>query len=400
MSFISQENQFSNDEQTLNSRYLQNLDNQRVYNLTPIIQENFATGVNTRVFQTSVAGSGTLVNGSGSVTISTGTTTASNSYVLTRKQVHQRSGQKTLTRFSASYSTPASGCQQWIGPGTFLQAAVRFGYQDTTFYVNYSVSGAYISTAQNAWNGDKADGTQILPLMDWQKLNAFQIEYINCAAGIIKFSVLNPETDKYVTVHTVNRVNNNTVAMFNNETMPFLAIVLNLATTSNVSLVIGTMSTFIQGPSQVLGFTNSINNLKAGIAATRTNILTIRNNSTFGAFTNRNQIFPKSLTVSATTGATAVPLLIEVILNTTLGGVPVYTNIDASTSTVSYDVAGTTITGGTQLYSQYVISGSDRFINLQHMELFLIPSDTLTICASRSIGSSDIGVTINWKEDS
>lgn len=77
-------------------------------------------------------------------------------------------------------------------------------------------------------------------------------------------------------------------------------------------------------------------------------------------------------------------------MNTTLGGVPAYTTINGTTadngvtitsgnSAVSYDVAGTTITGGTKIFTVTVDNPNSTVIDLIPYEIYLPATETLTI---------------------
>lgn len=99
---------------------------------------------------------------------------------------------------------------------------------------------------------------------------------------------------------------------------------------------------FIIGVRERIGSTYGVNNNKS-VATTETNIVTIRNNTTINGVANQSQIRIRSLSVATAAG---VPVVYKLIKNTTLGGVPAFTNIDATNSCAAFDIAGTTVTGG------------------------------------------------------
>jgi len=84
--------------------------------------------------------------------------------------------------------------------------------------------------------------------------------------------------------------------------------------------------------------------------------------------------------------------------NATLGGTPSYTDINTSDSVVDYDVAGTTASAGTLWKSLKLGKTESKDIDLSSLEIELFPSETLTISAFTDSGTSDIGVSLTWKE--
>ena len=125
--------------------------------------------------------------------------------------------------------------------------------------------------------------------------------------------------------------------------------------------------------------------------------MTIRNNTTINGVTNQSQIRIRSLSVSTAAG---VPVVFKLNKNATLGGVPSYTNIDATNSCAAFDVAGTTVSGGNVQFNTTVGANSNVFVDLTEFDIFLAPNETLTCTAAAISGvAANHVVAINWNED-
>ena len=92
--------------------------------------------------------------------------------------------------------------------------------------------------------------------------------------------------------------------------------------------------------------------------------------------------------------------LLRITLNTTLGGSPSYTAIGATTSVVSYDTAGTTLTNG-EILATYVLSKDSSIdVNLSLLKIFLSPSDILTVSYEAvATDSADVTCSLTFDED-
>jgi hypothetical protein len=125
---------------------------------------------------------------------------------------------------------------------------------------------------------------------------------------------------------------------------------------------------------------------------TETNILTIKAAATFQGL--ENHVIDVLDFVSLATEGTK-PVTFYVKRNATLGGSPSYTNRDATNSTMSFDVAGTTVTGGTLEYAFALGKAESR--QLQKLALTIYPGDTITISAT-SANATDVVAAVRWRE--
>lgn len=73
--------------------------------------------------------------------------------------------------------------------------------------------------------------------------------------------------------------------------------------------------------------------------------------------------------------------------------------ITAGQSVASSDVAGTTVTGGTRIYSIYAAHGAlTGTADFQDYDVFVAPAETLTISAESTLQTT-VAVSVNWTED-
>jgi len=91
--------------------------------------------------------------------------------------------------------------------------------------------------------------------------------------------------------------------------------------------------------------TNAIN------VSTRRSVLSIRPKATFNSIVNRGKILVNSIQITGGAGQA----YIQLVYGGTLGGTPSWNNGGAN-SLVEYDVAGTTVTGGEIIFSDYIVN--------------------------------------------
>ena len=233
--------------------------------------------------------------------------------------------------------------------------------------------------------------------MDWTKGNVFEIQAQYLGFGAIKFFV-EDTPGEFILVHQIEYANANTQPSLANPSLPVRYYVENGSTTDDMIVKSGSCGIFIEGIEKPHGALNNVINSKTGIGSTETNILTIQNRTSYNSLTNHNLTYPYLLNI-ATLGGTK-PVTIKLTLNTTLGGSPSYTNVDTLNSIISYDTAGTTLTGGIVLLGT-VLGKEDRTtIDLKDLEeVFLEPGDILTVSASTPSGNVEVYSSLTFLED-
>ena len=362
--------------------------------LTPIIQLQFPYVINTDAVKTTVTGSGAVSQSSPFAVVSTTAATNSSASVESKGNLHYRTGQGGLCMFTAIFTAGIAGSVQEVGLGSSVDGFF-FGFNGASFGINKRSNSADGYIPQSSWNKDKMDGTgrsgmTLVPTNG----NVYKIQYQWLGFGAINFYIENPDTGQFVIVHQIQYANNFTVTSVINPSMPLSFKASNTTNNTNIAIKVPSIACFVEGTLSNFGLLNSINNAKS--ATTQLNILTIRVNATFGGIVNRKFVIPLFLSIANTSNADAT---FKIILNTGLGGSPSYTNISTNTSVVSYDTAGTTITGGRAIATYYLNGNSDAQINIENLNFRLNPSDILTISATSSGAAIAASAAITWSEN-
>ena len=107
----------------------------------------------------------------------------------------------------------------------------------------------------------------------------------------------------------------------------------------------------------------------------------------------------------AVSAGVAADITFRIILNTTEGGTPSFTDFDTNTSVVQTDTAGTTISGGREIYSCRLNatgggggSGAAAPFSLDGLNLVINPGDAITISAVSSTGTPSVYASMGFIE--
>lgn len=138
----------------------------------------------------------------------------------------------------------------------------------------------------------------------------------------------------------------------------------------------------------------SRSNGKTISGSTLTNILTIRNKATFASVANMVSLILGQVSVAADGNK---PVRAFIYRNATLGGSPSYNDNSAAISVVDFDVAGTTVTGGTEIYSVSFGKTGSATSPVKPFGVTIHPGETITL-AVESAQASDIVGSILWEE--
>lgn len=368
---------------------------------TPVIQVDFIYNINADMVDTTLTGSGTATQANSMAVLETTAATSSSAMIETKRFLKYRPGQGCHVRGTALYTTGVAGSEQLFGCGD-ADDGLFFGYNGTSFGVMTRNSGVDTWVAQENWNGDKMDGTggSSNPTgqnLDTTKGNVYQINFQWLGFGLIEFSIEDANTGRFVPVHSISYANSNTVPSLSNPSFPILWSVENTTNNTNITLKGASCCGEIEGKVEYLGPTNAIGNSKTGVTTTLTNIVTIRNKSTYQTLTNRTpiNILKYSISVDGTK-----PAEFQIVKNATLGGTPSYTDISTNTSVIEYDTAGTTVTGGQTIdFGTLGATGTVSEGGTQTTDIIILPGETLTLAVNATQSTTDATVGIRWVED-
>jgi hypothetical protein len=375
--------------------------------LTPIMQLDFIHGTNSQTGVSTVANSATVDTDSGRLRLQSGTNSAGSAIFNSRKPSKYRPGQGITARFTPIFTTGVASSTQIWGAGN-VNDGYFFGYNGTAFGILHRHGGTDTWTTQANWTGDKVNNAEVSFVYDPTKGSPVMIKYPFLGFGNVTFWIKHPTVNKWVLVHTLEYSNTVNTIQVSNPSLFFYGQALNDGNTSNLTMYCGSVGFFLSGERSFVGAPKwAWDNNKTGIT-TETNILTLKNATTYNGVTNRGLIRLNS--VSLASSAASGLSFFRFKINTTLGGSPSYTTINGTTgdagvtitsgnSIVSYDVAGTTITGGTYQWGHSIDNpGSSGDVNLIPYDLFIAPGEIGTFSGFSTI-TAGLGLTINWSED-
>ena len=361
---------------------------------TPKIQLQFPYNINTLETVRATTGSGTVSFLQPFAVCSTTGATSSTASLSSKRNLHYATGQGGLCLLTAVFTAGVAGSTQWAGLANTLDA-LWFGYNGATFGINRRYNGSNNFVAQSSWNGDVMDGTGPSGMtLDPTKGNVYKIQYQWLGFGNIQFYIENPSTGAFQLVHTIRYANSSTATSLLNPAMQINIQANNTSNNTNISIRSPSMSAFVQGTLISTGNNFSYANSKS-IGTSPVSIFGLRNNATFNGITNYKSIF---ITGMSFTNGNQISV-IQLILNGTIGGAPVYTNISSTTSVASFDTAGTSVTGGTTIITFYRDTVSSFAFDLTDLNLYLEAGDVLSVVANNVAGfSQTLYASLNWIE--
>jgi hypothetical protein len=373
---------------------------------TPLIQGDFVYGLNNQLITSSTANGGTADTNAGRARLQTGTNVAGSAVIQSVKTAKYRAGQGVVARWTAVYTTGVASSQQEWGAGNSTDGYL-FGYVGTQFGAIYRNGGVQTFIPQVDWLIDPCDGTGHSGFtLDPTKGNVYQVKYPYLGYGDIKFYILRPGSEQFMLVHVIQYANTSAATQLSNPNLSFYGSVTNSGNNTNLISYSGSYGFFLSGVREFLGPIYGTSNFKTAIT-TETNLLTIRNATTYNGVPNRSLIKLKSISFVGDSG-NGIGIL-RVLKNATLGGVPVFNPVSGSTanngvtitsgnSVASVDTAGTTITGGSVQFNTVVARNSSAFLDVTDLDIFIEPGSTMTFAATGQV-SINFGQAVNWVED-
>jgi hypothetical protein len=376
--------------------------------LTPVVQMDFVYGINTQTGASTVANGGTVGTNASRLLVQSNTSATGSAIFNSRRVAKYRAGQGVTARFTAAFTTGVANSQQLVGVGTSSDGYF-VGFNGASFGIAHRNAGGVTYVAQASWNGDTcngagASGFTINPTFG----NVWMVKYPFLGYGNITFWVLNPATSRWILAHTIRYPNTTTAVQLANPNLFFWAESVNTGATTNQLLYVGSVGIFISGPRSFIGNPKwASDNNKTGVTA-ETNLLSIRNATTYNGVTNRSLIRLNSISIACSNAANAVATIIFRI-GATVGGVPAFTTVNGTTanngvtitsgnSVASVDTAGTTASAGTYIYNINAAGNTSSFLDLAALEIFIAPGETLTV-SGKSTSSATLGAAVNWTED-
>jgi hypothetical protein len=413
----------------------------------PLAQVDFVYGINALTSSSNVTSNASVTASSGLLRVtSNGASTQSAAVYYAKKFVKYRAGQGTNARMTCIFSPPATV------NGSIAVAGVGFVVANTTTIIDFAGFG-YGNVASSTqfgilWRNNTLDG--FIPQAEWNfdtclggtksgylfqptSLNSFQIQFQYC--GNILFSLENPNTGRYILVHSIpTNLLAPLIPNFQNPTLQLMWYSNSAAGSSNTLTVYGASGGhFLEGHREFTSSRGATYNPSTTSLAlnTETMILAIKNATYYGTNTQnvipcRSQIHLRGFSVSATGFATTTSpaanfspapatVTFRQIRNPTNG--PQFwtpysgtnqSDADGSNiygqSSLSSNIAPLTgITGGATGFTITVACGGEQFIDFEQFESVAYPGDVLCFVANVNSVFATSNVTVSasltWNED-
>lgn len=377
--------------------------------LNPQFQISFEYTVdNTEITTNTKTNSGTITQADAMAVINSGATTASEAMIKSKRHAKYKSGMGGEARFTALFDTPKDATVQLIGlagekgSSTFFKNGIMIGYAGTTtFGLHLFANDIKTTIPLSAWD-DPLDGSGNSGMnITETNIGVFSIPFQYLGAGAVQIRIENPETGKYFTAHTVQYANNNVVPSSYNPNYHMTAFVDNLATTANLTMKTASWAYFVQGKTKYTELQQpqfSSGKKEKLVVTSEVAIFTIRNKTTYASKTNFIDLILQNIGASIEASSANNLGQVRLVRNATLGGTPIFADINTTDSIVEIDTAGTTVTGGKELFIGSLAGKNDKADkNLAEFEIILAPGETITL-AGESVNSATFDGNLLWRE--
>lgn len=368
---------------------------------TPIVTLQFPYNINPVSVVATTANGGTVTQANAKAVLQTSAAANGSAQIESYATARYSPGQGQIDKFTWIFTLGVAGSQQEVGVGTQTDGFF-FGYQGAIFGLFRRQNGVDTFTAQTAWNGDRflaaTDPTHSPSgvTLDPTKGNVYFIRYQWLGFGAIRFYIEDPSSGLPTLVHTIQYANANVLPTIYNPTLPLHARVFNSGNTTNLTGQTASMGIYAEGPVGPPGVGRfSTGNRKTGIT-TEAAVFTIRNNTTIAGIANRARVHVDAIAGALSGGADSQ---YRMVLNATLGGAPVFTDILTGSSMIAVDTAGTTVTGGIEKRRIPSTGNFQQSEDISDLNLLLFPGDTLTFSASSFAAAVAANLSAGWVEE-
>lgn len=256
------------------------------------------------------------------------------------------------------------------------------------------------------WNIDKADGTSILPSIDYTNGNVYRITYQWLGYGMINYFIENPVNGMFQPVHKIRFSNTGTnTSIANPKQHLFVQSKKSTnAPTDILTIKVPSMCALLSGNfPKNYPIRNSRTITHALSSTVDTSIITFRNKLVFNNIQSTAKIVLDLISLSNSINK---DVIITLYKNTVIDGNIVWSEHDNvnNDSLVEYnDTINTTLVSntGNQIFAISLIGNNNIIYNLAQNFLSIYPGETLTIVARLESdgGTGNITVTLNWIED-
>jgi len=359
----------------------------RVAEPTPKIQVQFPYNINSRMVRDKSGGGGSVTHASGMAVLSSSASSNASGVLETVNVLKYNTGQGGLARFTAIFTSGVAGSIQTVGIGDDLDGFF-FGYNGADFGILKRRDGEEEWVTRDNWN------INMLPALNPQLGNVYQISYQWLGFGQIVFFAEDKDTGMFTPVHRIQYANSNLAPSILNPTLPISAFAGNTTNATDIVLKTPSLAAFTEGVEPNLGIILA-SGVPGSVGTTEVPIFTIRNNIEFQSKRNRVRVQMNGWFASNDGNAS---VKFRLVVNAGLTGAS-FVDIDSNTSVVATDSSATSFSGGTTVSVIGVASVDSVSDTLVHQNIVLNPGDTLTVLGRRVIGgTSTVETGLIWAE--
>lgn len=248
--------------------------------------------------------------------------------------------------------------------------------------------------AQNDWNQNTLSSWET-PLNP-QNGNVYRIKYQYLGFGDIVYEVEDPEIGDFVEVHKIKYANNNTLTSLSNPSLRFGMYSANITNTTSITTRCSSVAMFVEGTPVKTRNPRADKNTQTITTSAYTNIISIKNRTTYNYKNNQVEIEPILLTIA---NESTKNLRIELRGNPTFSGETNFSEIGTNLVSLK-DTTANTVTGGRLLGAFTVGGGGSEVIDLTLLQISVPPTLTISISGQLTSGSSSPATaTLTWYED-
>ena len=383
----------------------------RVSDPVTVFDAGHQYNANPLVWETTLAGDGAVnhLPNESSVSLTTGGTVANSKATIQTKVYHRyQPGKSQLVLCTGVFGAATENVRRRYG---YFDADNGVFFEQTSAgmhaVIRSKASGTVVDSRvnQTAWNLDKLDGTGPSGItIDWESAQIFLFDMEWLGVGRVRFGIVLGGSIVYV--HEFTHVNALSGVYMTSANLPVRAEVENTDTTAAAATMKQICVSVISegGQEDDRAFLFSASNGTTSVAVTtRRAVLTLRPKLLFNSITNRGQVVPSEINLYTDASA-----YYEIVLNGTLGGTPSYTSANDA-SIAEYDVAGTTVTGGTVVGSGFLAAAGTgqaraegRNGILGRLPLVLdaagTTADRLSVVVTSFTGTANVSASVTWRE--
>jgi hypothetical protein len=379
----------------------------RTAEVTPIFQGSFEYTVdNIELTENVEVGGGTVTQADAMAVVGTSTTTGSTAKLSTRRHARYRAGLGAIMRFTVRFSAPAVGADQLVGMADESGSTAQFknglmiGYVNGVFGFHRFSNDVLYSVPQTDWANPLDGSGSGAGTLDHTKLNVFFISFGYLGVVSPELHWMRP-SGEIIKVHTIRTAGVLDTPHSYNPNYHFIMWADNGATSSDVSVRSASYGYFVEGKTQLFEIQQpeqTTGEVTKSAVTTEVAIFTIRNKLLYNSKDNFIDIMLQVVSVSIEASSANNLGKVRLVQGATLGGTPVFNDIDTADSVVDYDTAGTTVTGGKELIALPLAGKNDKvFADVQSLKFILSHGDTITLAGS-SVNSATIKGSCLWKE--